>query len=559
MPDTIRTCAISGEHFTIDEFEQSFIHEISPTIDGTTYSFPLPQLSPTERRRLRLSWRNIRKLFSRTCDYSGKKLISSFPPDSCFKVFHTDVWWSDVWDPLSFGREYDFSRPFFSQFFALMQEVPVPYKFGLNNENCEYINGAAHCKDCYLCFNLDYCNHGFYLSDAVRCVSCIDCSVIRESELCYDCTECERCYDVHHAYRSVGCTSSLFLSQCAQCRDCIGCVNLVGKENYIFNKKASPSEVRALRESFKSRLHREAFSKTFENFIQNEPLRSYYGHSNEESSGDVIKHCRDAKGCFQSTSLEHARHCFYTFDAHHCVDLDVFGDHSSWLYQDTAVGLQCERVAFSSGVWSGASNVFYSTFIATASNLFGCSGIRNKEYCILNKQYSKSEYESLLKRIIHHMQSTGEWGAFFPASGSHFPYNDTVAQDYFPLSAEEAQKRGYQWRPQKDEVITPATLITVPDSISDVDDSIIGNTIKCCSCSKNFKIDRHELVLRKECGIPVPVICHECRYQVRHKKISPLVLRDTLCGGCGTTIEISFKVGNTRKVLCEKCYEKLVY
>jgi hypothetical protein len=36
------------------------------------------------------------------------------------------------------------------------------------------------------------------------------------------------------------------------------------------------------------------------------------------------------------------------------------------------------------------------------------------------------------------MKSTGEWGEFFPLSLSLFGYNETVAQDYFPLAQEEA-------------------------------------------------------------------------------------------------------------------------
>jgi len=35
------------------------------------------------------------------------------------------------------------------------------------------------------------------------------------------------------------------------------------------------------------------------------------------------------------------------------------------------------------------------------------------------------------------MMKTGEWGEFFPASLSPFGYNETVAQEYFPLSREE--------------------------------------------------------------------------------------------------------------------------
>lgn len=75
-------------------------------------------------------------------------------------------------------------------------------------------------------------------------------------------------------------------------------------------------------------------------------------------------------------------------------------------------------------------------------NCFGCVGLKDKkEYCILNKQYSKQEYEELFPKIIKHMQSTGEWGEFLDPTLSLHGYNETLAQEYFPLSEQEAQQR----------------------------------------------------------------------------------------------------------------------
>ena len=43
------------------------------------------------------------------------------------------------------------------------------------------------------------------------------------------------------------------------------------------------------------------------------------------------------------------------------------------------------------------------------------------------------------------MRSTGEWGQYFPASLSPFAYNETVANDYFPLTKDEAHDHGFAW------------------------------------------------------------------------------------------------------------------
>ena len=44
--------------------------------------------------------------------------------------------------------------------------------------------------------------------------------------------------------------------------------------------------------------------------------------------------------------------------------------------------------------------------VNNCDNLFGCVGLKNKHYCIFNKQYTKDEYEALVPKIIEHMKKT---------------------------------------------------------------------------------------------------------------------------------------------------------
>ena len=45
----------------------------------------------------------------------------------------------------------------------------------------------------------------------------------------------------------------------------------------------------------------------------------------------------------------------------------------------------------------------YSIMVSSSQNCFGCVNLRNGEYSILNKRYSKEEYEELIPKIIQHM------------------------------------------------------------------------------------------------------------------------------------------------------------
>ncbi len=46
---------------------------------------------------------------------------------------------------------------------------------------------------------------------------------------------------------------------------------------------------------------------------------------------------------------------------------------------------------------------FYCKLLTGCQNCFGCISLRNASYCILNKQYTKEEYEALVPQIIEHM------------------------------------------------------------------------------------------------------------------------------------------------------------
>ena len=84
-------------------------------------------------------------------------------------------------------------------------------------------------------------------------------------------------------------------------------------------------------------------------------------------------------------------------------------------------------------------DIWYCKMSFYCSNSFGCIGLKRNEYCILNKQYTKEEYEKLVPQIIEKMIEDGERGNFFPIKDSLAPYNLSMAQERDPLTKEEAQ------------------------------------------------------------------------------------------------------------------------
>ena len=163
------------------------------------------------------------------------------------------------------------------------------------------------------------------------------------------------------------------------------------------------------------------------------------------------------------------------------------------------------QVMFSALVWF-TTNGHYLTNCFHSNNLFGCSGMKRNSFCILNKQYSESEYHARCSKIVEHMQETGEWGRFFPASISPFPYNTSVAFEYYPLEKEVAIALGLRW---EDEIQS-----SVPPKSKDGIESKI-----CAVSNKPFRYVPRELALYEKLGVRLPLNCPEIRNKIRMQRI----------------------------------------
>src|SRR3990167_7285208 len=237
-----QTCRLTGKSFLVSEWEQEFLKKME---------LPLPALCIEERHRRRLAHRNERKLYQDVCDLTGKPLVSIYSPDQPYTVYSSEAWYSDAWDPKSYGREMDFSRPFFDQFWELKKGVPRLALMNLRGENSEYCNITNSNKNCYLVFGGDYSEDCFHSIFSMHCKDVCDAYLLNKSELVYDSIDCVGAYNLRYSQASVGCRDSDFLFECRNCDHCFGCVGLVNKSYHIFNKPYSPEEYERLVKSYR--------------------------------------------------------------------------------------------------------------------------------------------------------------------------------------------------------------------------------------------------------------------------------------------------------------------
>lgn len=553
---------------------------------------PAPTWCPVCRFQRRVRFWNEHNLYRKKDANTGKDIFSQYSEHSPFKIYEHDYWLSDNWPGgLQYGRDYDFSKPFFEQFRQLMLDVPWSSRSIQQITNSDYSNQAARTKNCYLCFNCNSSEDCLYGVAFFSCKQCMDIYQADDNERSYEIFNCDHSYNVKFSRNSSNNRDSWLLDNCKDCTNCFGCVNLTHQQYNIFNvpytKEDYEKKLKAM--NLGSHASLQAVKKRAQEFWKKFPVK--YMHSNMVTNthgGDYVYQAKNARYCYQAIDLEDCAYVQNTArGTKDCMDFTNWSEHSEQMYEASVCGEDCQRVRFSFECWPACTDIEYTANCRSSSNLFGCVGLKKKQYCIFNKQYSKEEYEALVPKIRAHMNEMPyvdkagrryAYGEFFPPEFSGYAYNESSAMDYFPLAKEEAIEQGYRWtdiNPREFQVnIQPEDL---PDHIKDVADDILKQIIACEACKRAYRIVPMELALLRSFGIPLPRKCHECRFQDRRAMRTPYRWYERVCdcGGtvskkgeyknlsahehaakeCANSFESPYSADREEIVYCESCYQ----
>jgi len=542
-----QTCKNCDTTFLITEKDQEFYKRMEVSV---------PTLCPECRTQRRLAFRNDRSLYHSKSALSGKEIITMYNPDYQFTVYDQKEWYSDKWNPLDYGCEFDFNRPFFDQFAELQKKVPRFNVFNLDTENCEYVNYAPHCKNCYLLFGSWFNEDCLYGQTLNECKNCFDNLFVDKSEFCYENIDCNNNYNAKFCQNSSNVTDSYFCFDCQRVQNCIACWNLRDKSYHIFNQPVSKEKFEEEQKKFASYQHIKNFKQKFSELIMNEAIhRDFIGQNNQNVSGNFIFNCKNAKYCFSVYRSEDIAFCGRLFEQKDTYDFDG-GGKGELLYENMSNDFSYNSISCTTCEHLNDSH--YCDLCFNCQDCFGSVGLRYKKYCILNKQYSEEQYKDLVVKIIKHMKQTKEWGEFFPIKFSPFAYNETLAQEYFPIIKEEADKKGYKWL-EKNNNSNVTSISKLPDNIEEVDDNVLQQILVCESCQNNFKIIEKELKFYKRQNLAIAHLCSNCRHKSRMDMRTPRKLWKSNCYQCNKDIETSYDPKRPEKVYCEKCYLKEVY
>jgi hypothetical protein len=363
---------------------------------------------------------------------------------------------------------------------------------------------------------------------------------------------------------------------------------LRNKSNCIFNQQYSKEEYKKKKTELE--LHSNTgIQKVREEFNKLLLINIHKYANNIKAFGSIGDNLENTQNIINGFDIYDAQNCknvvWGGYGMKDCMDAGPgVGIQSELLYECFDTGLNDSQIYWTSVVYH-SFDVRYSINCHNCSHIFGCYGLRKKEYCILNKQYTKEEYENLLPKIIAHMNEMPyvdnqnrifKYGEFFPYDISPFAYNETIAQEYFPLDKNEVHSKGWQWYNREERHYDVSMKNeNIPNSILEVTDSISNEIIECknkgqeiSGCTTAFRILPAEFDLYKKLNVPLPLFCPNCRHYNRLNQRNPIKLwhRQCMCdlanhdhsGTCPNEFETSYAPERPEKVYCESCYQKEV-
>jgi len=590
-----RGCKWTWEDFPIFKKEADILDKISPVIKWKKYNLPLPNISPRARNISKMIWRNERHLYKRKCDLTWDDIISVFHPDYEWQVYNFKDYSSDKFNPFDYWISIDFSKSIFENYKTFYENIS---KRSVNiwetdMENCDYCNYGSNSQNCYMCQCPVMSEKCFYSFTPLYSKYSIDSHFCEKCEITYESISCSNSFKVFYCQDIEDSSDCYFCFDLKNCQNCIWCVWIEGKKYYLFNKEI-------WKDKFENKL-KEIFSsyETVENFkIEYEKFQNKFSKKNLKN--------RLEENCFWNNVISSQN----VINGHNCIDLqDSFNSSIAWIKTDNLIN--CHSVWLDihyahEVIWASYGTKFAFCIFASWNNSYYLSDSRNinnsifslwllnQEYCIFNKKYTKEDYENHISKIIEKMQKYWEWWKFFPSELSPFPYNDSIANDYYPvkeviyldsdkkiikkdiydefwiwvvyvLNSNEfiseaildlwwEEKIKIKWRTKEIETYIPddiekLTSEIIPE-ISEVSDDILWKVIICEKSLRPFKIIKEELYFYKKYNLPIPRLHPEERYRNRFNKIPKYDLFLRKCNKCN---EETLSTIEKWKIICEKC------
>jgi hypothetical protein len=212
-----------------------------------------------------------------------------------------------------------------------------------------------------------------------------------------------------------------FSTDLVWCHDCIFCHD-IQNISYAINNISYPKEVYFQKKDqiLKNKEH------FYTNYLKMPSIGGNIGSKN--TSGKYCNLSEDVQNGYYSTHIKTGRNVLFAGHPDGLEDIynGVFVSAGRGYYGACAVGGDATEI-YNSISMMRSFECYYSYFLERCSFCFGCIWLKNKSYCILNRQYTKEDWYRKVWEIFETMLLDGTFWKFFPATLSPFYFDDSLA------------------------------------------------------------------------------------------------------------------------------------
>lgn len=161
----------------------------------------------------------------------------------------------------------------------------------------------------------------------------VDLLNVRSSDYVCECVSSHHLTKCAYVRYSENCYSCAFLMTCTNCTNCYFCTNINNKQNYVFNKPASPEAIQEIQKKMRSHSGLQELKQTFQKLLDQEPRPGGRLTNCEHSMGSLLS---NAKNCFMSYDSHDINNCRYSMVnefSEDIMDCTIFNPHCSQTYE----------------------------------------------------------------------------------------------------------------------------------------------------------------------------------------------------------------------------------
>ncbi len=379
-----------------------------------------------QEKRKMTTWRQyIKEIASRHPLTLNRRwsLLTRYPDENRVTITTIEDFEAKRDSLLQYGREYESWFSFFKQFWWLFKVVPLrPLLTRWENERSTYADQIMSSKWCYLsntvihdCENIIY---SLNVKDA--CANIFNSVYIQDnSHTIYSSLSVFRSSHIFFSQNILDSSNIWGSSNLQWCQECLFCDNLTNQSYCIYNIRYSKVE-------YIKRKKQLLDPMKFIDFLKKWTLENL---ATTDCTWSGIVASDQVENWFLVYQLHRWRNVMFSswVDGNENLIDSVF----VWSpYGSDYCGVVCagrgEHFYCSVNIIDN-SNIYYSFYMEWCSFCLGCVWLKNKSFCIFNKQYTKDDWYKKVNQIFTEMDESGELGEFFPWRMNPYYFNDTVA------------------------------------------------------------------------------------------------------------------------------------